>query len=90
VALILAQLSGQAGTGAVLTAKDHDVEAGRYIAQEAGASVTQFGFDGDGERRTVTVVATDRQIHDALVALVRHLLERHGGGTLCSGEPDRP
>jgi fructose-1,6-bisphosphatase/inositol monophosphatase family enzyme len=74
VALILAQLSGQGGSGAILTAKDHDVEAGRFIAQGAGAWVTQLDFDCDGDRRTATIVATDQHLHEALVALARNLL----------------
>lgn len=77
VALMLAQACGRGGTGAILTAKDHDVEAGLLIAREAGACATQLTFDAGGHRRTATVVAVERRIHDALVGLVRGQFERH-------------
>jgi fructose-1,6-bisphosphatase/inositol monophosphatase family enzyme len=85
VALILAQMAGQGGTGAIVTAQEHDVEAGLLIAQEAGARTTQLGFEVNGDRRTATVAGADQRVHDALVALVRDVITR--GGT---GGPVRP
>ncbi len=79
VALILAHMAGAGGSGTILTAKDHDVEAGLLIAREAGASVTQLTFTTGGDTRTATVVAADPRIRDALVALLRAELERHAG-----------
>jgi myo-inositol-1(or 4)-monophosphatase len=78
VALMLAHVAGRGGTGAVITAKDHDVEAGLLIAREAGATATQIVFEVESDRRTATVVAVERRIHDALAALVRDKLTRHG------------
>jgi len=75
VALILAQMCGQGGIGTILTAKDHDVEAGRLIAREAGAWGSQVGFDVDGTWRTATIVGGDQRVHDGLLALVRGVLE---------------
>jgi fructose-1,6-bisphosphatase/inositol monophosphatase family enzyme len=77
VALILAQMSGQGGTGAILTAKDHDIEAGRLIAQEAGSWTTQIGFEIAGDWRIVTICGVASRIHEALVTLAREVLERH-------------
>ncbi len=77
VALILALMAGS-GSGTILTAKDHDVEAGLLIACEAGATATQLAFTVGGETRVATVVGADRRIHDALVALLRTLLDRYG------------
>lgn len=77
VALILAHMGGSGGAGTILTAKDHDVEAGLLIAREAGAFVTQIVFDAGGESRTATIVGADRRIHDALVSMLRVLLDRH-------------
>jgi fructose-1,6-bisphosphatase/inositol monophosphatase family enzyme len=74
VALMLAHMAGEGGTGAIITANDHDVEAGRLIALEAGACVTQIGFEHGGERRIATVVAVEPRIHDALAAIVRELV----------------
>ena len=82
VALILAHMAGRGGTGAVITAKDHDVEAGRLIAHEADAWITQIGFVSDGEERTCTIVGVDARIHDALVELVREQIAKHGGRLL--------
>lgn len=79
VALILAHMAGCGGAGAIITAKDHDVEAGRLIAHEAGAWVTQLVFTSGGETRTCTVAGADARVHDALVELVRSRIEHHGG-----------
>ncbi|HEY1191258.1 MAG TPA: inositol monophosphatase family protein [Gemmata sp.] len=79
VALILAHMAGCGGAGAIITAKDHDVEAGRLIAHEAGAWVTQLVFSSGGETRTCTVAGADARVHDALVELVRAQIEKHGG-----------
>ena len=79
VALILAHMAGRGGAGAIITAKDHDVEAGRIVAQEAGAWVTQLAFASGGQERVCTVVGVDARIHDALVKLVREQIEKHGG-----------
>ena len=78
VALILAHMAGHGGNGTILTAKDHDVEAGLLIAHEAGAWVTQLEFETDTGPRTATVVGADRRIHDALVALLRDKLGQYG------------
>jgi fructose-1,6-bisphosphatase/inositol monophosphatase family enzyme len=78
VALILAHMGGSGGAGTILTAKDHDVEAGLLIAREAGSVVTQLKFDSGGASRIATVVGADRRIHDALVSILRVLLARHG------------
>jgi myo-inositol-1(or 4)-monophosphatase len=78
VALMLAHLAGRGGTGAVLTAKDHDVEAGLLIAREAGGWATQLVFEVGADRRTATVAAVEGRIHEALVALVRGQLTKHG------------
>lgn len=82
VALILAHMAGRGGSGAVITAKDHDVEAGRLIAHEAGAWVTQLAFTSFGEERTCTIAGATGPIHDALVALVRTRIIKHGGTVL--------
>ena len=74
---MLAQMAGQGGAGAVVTAKDHDVEAGLLIAHEAGAWITQLTFEREGHERTATVVGTEQGIHDALLAVVREILGRH-------------
>jgi fructose-1,6-bisphosphatase/inositol monophosphatase family enzyme len=74
VALILAQLSAQGGSGAILTAHDHDVAAGLLIAREAGAWATQIGFDRTGEWQVITVAGVERKLHDALVEAVLGLL----------------
>jgi fructose-1,6-bisphosphatase/inositol monophosphatase family enzyme len=66
VALLLAQMAGRGGTGCIVTAKDHDVEAGLTIAREAGCTWSQFDFEIDGETRTVTLVGTDSRIHGVL------------------------
>ncbi len=60
VALILAHMAGRGGTGAIITAKDHDVEAGRLIALEAGAAVTQLRFASGSAERTCTIVGVER------------------------------
>ncbi|MBN9118813.1 MAG: hypothetical protein J0I06_06585 [Planctomycetes bacterium] len=78
VALILAHMAGSGGAGTVLTAKDHDVEAGLLVAREAGAFVTQIEFEIGGGTRTATVVGADRRIHDTLVSMLRVLLARYG------------
>lgn len=78
VALILAHMCGSGGAGTILTAKDHDVEAGLLIAREAGAFITQLAFEAPEGTRTATVVGADRRIHDALVSMLRVLLDRHG------------
>ena len=82
VALILAHMAGRGGTGAIITAKDHDVEAGRLIALEAGAVVTQLPFVSGGDMRVCTVVGAEARIHEALVALVREQIVKHGGKLL--------
>lgn len=82
VALILAHMAGRGGTGAIITAKDHDVEAGRLIALEAGAAVTQLRFTSGGQERTCTIVGTEARIRDALVALVREQILKYGGRVL--------
>ncbi len=86
VALILAHMAGHGGNGTILTAKDHDVEAGLLIAHEAGAWVTQLEFETSTGTRTATVVGAERRIHDALVALLRskldHFAKRIGRETL--------
>lgn len=79
VALILAHMAGRGGAGAIITAKDHDVEAGFLIAHEAGAWVTQFRFSSRDEECTCTVAGAEARIHDALVTLVRSLIVKHGG-----------
>jgi myo-inositol-1(or 4)-monophosphatase len=78
VALILAHMAGHGGSGTILTAKDHDVEAGLLIAHEAGAWVTQLEFETDNGPRIATVVGTEPRVHDALVALLIRLLAHHG------------
>jgi fructose-1,6-bisphosphatase/inositol monophosphatase family enzyme len=78
VALILAHMAGSGGCGTILTAKDHDVEAGLLIAREAAASVTQIDFAAAEGARTATVVGADRRIHDSLVELLKGLMARHG------------
>jgi len=80
VALILAHMGGEGGVGALLTAKDHDVEAGLLIAREAGAVATQLRFVAGGEERTATVLGADRRVHDALVVLLREVLARLPAG----------
>lgn len=75
VAMILAQTCGQGGTGAIITAKDHDVEAGLLIAREAGACVSQVRFEIEGMTRTATIVGVESRLHDALLALVLEVLE---------------
>ena len=71
-------MAGHGGSGTILTAKDHDVEAGLLIAHEAGAWVTQLEFESDNGTRIATVVGTEPRVHDALVALLNGLLARHG------------
>jgi fructose-1,6-bisphosphatase/inositol monophosphatase family enzyme len=92
VALLLAQMAGQGGAGAVVTAEDHDVEAGLLIAQEAGSWTTQVGFDLAGQQRVATVVGVDQRIHDELLAVVVALLGRIAGGHAMLGRtpPARP
>ncbi|MCI0703059.1 MAG: hypothetical protein L0241_18430 [Planctomycetia bacterium] len=77
VALMLAHMAGCGGTGAIITAKDHDVEAGRLIASEAGACITQLAFESRGSQRIATIVGVERRIHDALVELVGGLIHQH-------------
>ncbi len=76
VALILAHMAGAGGAGTILTAKDHDVEAGLLVAREAGAVVTQLTFDAGRGPRTATIVGADRRIHDALLALLNEALRK--------------
>jgi myo-inositol-1(or 4)-monophosphatase len=78
VALILAHMSGHGGNGTILTAKDHDVEAGLLVAHEAGAWITQLEFETDSGTRIATVVGAERRVHDALVDLLNGLFARHG------------
>ena len=75
VALILAQMSGQGESGAVVTAHDHDVEAGLLIAREAGAWATRIGFEHSGDWRIATIIGVERNIHDHLVEMVLELIE---------------
>jgi fructose-1,6-bisphosphatase/inositol monophosphatase family enzyme len=82
VALILAHMAGRGGAAAIITAKDHDVEAGRIIAQEAGAFITQLRFESNGETRTCTIVGVEDSIRTALVTLVRDNILAHGGTVL--------
>ncbi|AMV28182.1 Inositol-1-monophosphatase [Gemmata sp. SH-PL17] len=79
VALILAHMAGRGGTGAIITANDYDVEAGRLIAHEAGAWITQIVFVSGGDERTCTIVGAEERIHNALVVLVREQIQKHGG-----------
>ncbi|MFM8274950.1 MAG: inositol monophosphatase family protein [Gemmata sp.] len=79
VALILAHMAGRGGAGAVITAKDYDVEAGLLIASEAGAAVTQLRFASRGAERVCTIVGVDPRIRDALVEMVRDQIHAHGG-----------
>ena len=67
VALILALMAGRGGSGTILTAKDHDVEAGLLVAHEAGAWITQTEFETGTGTRTATVVGAEKRVHDALV-----------------------
>jgi fructose-1,6-bisphosphatase/inositol monophosphatase family enzyme len=78
VALILACMAGGGGSGTILTANDYDVEAGLLIAREAGASITQIEFVPEVGTRIATVVGADPRVHDALVLLLKGMLERHG------------
>jgi fructose-1,6-bisphosphatase/inositol monophosphatase family enzyme len=90
VALILAHMAGRGGCGTILTAKDHDVEAGLLVAHEAGAWATQLEFDAREGPRTATVVGADRRVHDALVDLLKRLLARHGRRVLRATEIPPP
>ncbi len=66
VGLILARLAGRGGTGAIITAKDHDVEAALLIAKEAGATASQFTFPRPHGQVTATIAAVTPALHDAL------------------------
>lgn len=79
VGRILARLAGRGGTGAVITAKDHDVEAALLIAKEAGATATQFTFTRPHGRVTATVAAVTPAIHAALTAAVAAAISPAGG-----------
>ncbi len=78
VDVILAHMAGSGGNGTILTAKDHDVEAGLLIAREAGASITQLDFESNGDVRTATIVGADHRVHDALVEMLKEMLKKHG------------
>ncbi len=66
VGLILARLAGRGGTGAIITAKDHDVEAALLIAKEAGATASQFTFQRPHGPVTATIAAVTPALHAAL------------------------
>jgi fructose-1,6-bisphosphatase/inositol monophosphatase family enzyme len=83
VALILVCMAGSGGSGTILTAKDHDVEAGLLIAREAGARITQIEFQTDEEPRTATIVGADPRVHDALVVMLKEKLAKRGQRVLC-------
>lgn len=77
VALILAHMAGRGGSGCILTAKDHDVEAGLMVAREAGCRVSRLAFQVGEDQRVVTVVAAESQLHDALLRIVDGSIRRH-------------
>lgn len=77
VALTLAQMAGRGGTGCILTAKDHDVEAGLMIAREAGCWISQFEFHVGTEIRVATVVGVDARVHSALLGIAEKSIRQH-------------
>lgn len=70
VGLMLARLAGRGGTASIITANDHDVEAGKLIATEAGAKTVQFNINRPHGPVTVTLAAINQRLLEQLHLIV--------------------
>jgi fructose-1,6-bisphosphatase/inositol monophosphatase family enzyme len=65
-AMILAMAAGQGSDGVIMTAHDHDIAAAKLIAEEAGATVSQFNFTRGGVDHCATVAGADPDLQRRL------------------------
>ncbi len=69
-AISLARVSGTGHKGSLVTAKPHDIAAGKLIAQEAGATISEINFqrniDGKPYQFNALIAGDTAEIHDAL------------------------
>lgn len=70
-AITLAQVSGQGNHGAVVTANDYDIEAGKLIAEEAGAVTSVLKLPTSYYGGQAIIVAESADLHKILEDNVR-------------------
>jgi fructose-1,6-bisphosphatase/inositol monophosphatase family enzyme len=75
-AMTLAGAAGRGNNGAVVTANDYDIAAGKLIAEEAGATVSEVHFNHSGEPIIGVIAGQTPDIHNALRNVVLSIIEK--------------
>jgi|GEM_PF-2060245 len=72
--IMLSLLAGKGNDGAIITANDYDVAAGKLVAQESGAKISELNFHRANHDFTATIAAQNDNIHDRLRQMTKSAL----------------
>lgn len=73
--MMLAMTADRGHDATIITAEDYDVAAGKLIAEEAGAQLTDITFHRDGYDFTATLVSKEATVQEELEALVEQAIK---------------